>query len=92
MYCLHQNYWEQYLPLVVYAYRMAVHTLTGVSPFKLMFGRCAHKPPLLSKVAHDVTSCQHQLQAKVSWLMDFVEVHNTQASSQQKQYFDKHSS
>ena len=53
----------------------------------LMFGRCAHKPPLPSKVAHDVTSYQHQLRSQ---LMDFVETHNTQASSQQKQYFDKH--
>ena len=35
-------------------------------------------------------SYQHQLQAKLSQLMDFVEAHNTQASNQQKQYFDKH--
>ena len=33
---------------------------------------------------------QHQLQVKLSQLMDFVETHNTQASSQQKQYFDHH--
>ena len=89
-YVLHQNDWEQYLPLVLYAYRTAVHTSTGVSPFELMFGRCAHKPSLPSKVAHDVTSYQHQLQAKLSQLMDFVEAHNTQASSRQKQYFDQH--
>ena len=80
---------EQYLPLVLYAYRTAVHTSTGVSPFELMY---AHKPPLPSKVAYDVTSYQHQLQAKLSQLMDFVEAHNTQARSQQKQYFDKHTS
>lgn len=89
-YVLHQSDWEQYLPLVLYAYRTAVHTSTGVSPFELMFGRSAHNPPLSSKVAHDVTSYQHQLQAKLSQMMDFVEAHNTQASSQQKQYFDKH--
>ena len=89
-YVLHQHDWEQYLPLVLYAYRTAIHTSTGVSPFELMFGRCAHKLLLPSKVAHDVTSYQHQLQAKLPQLMDFVEAHNTQASSQQKQYFDKH--
>ena len=64
-YVLHQSDWEQYLPLVLYAYHTAVHTSTGVSPFELMFGRSAHKPPLSSKVAHDVTSYQHQLQAKL---------------------------
>ena len=65
-YVLHQNDWEEYLPLVLYAYRTAIHTSTGVSPFEFMFGRNAHKPPLPSKVAHDVTSYQHQLQAKLS--------------------------
>ena len=88
-YVLDHADWEQYLPLVLYAYRTAIHASTGVSPFELMFGRCANKPPILSKVAHDVTSYQHQLQAKLSQLMDFVEAHNIQASNQQKQYFDK---
>ena len=88
-YVLDHTDWEQYLPLVLYAYRTAIHASTGVSPFELMLGRCAHKPPILSKVAHDVTSYQHQLQAKLSQLMDFVEAHNIQASNQQKQYFDK---
>ena len=46
-----QNDWEQYLPFVLYAYRIAVHTSTGVSPFELMFGRCAHKPPIPSSMA-----------------------------------------
>ena len=72
-YVCNQNDWEQYLPIVLYAYRTAVHSSTSV--VELMFGRCAHKPPLSSKVAHDVTSYQHQLQAKLSQLMDFVEVH-----------------
>ena len=31
--------WEQYLSLVLYAYRSAKHSSTGVSPFLLMFGR-----------------------------------------------------
>ena len=86
-----QNDWEQYLPFVLYAYRTAVHTSTGVSPFELMFGRCAHKPPIPSSMAYDVTSYQHQLQAKLSKLRDFVETHNAQANTQQKQHYDEHS-
>ena len=61
-----------------------------VSPSQFMFGRCAHRHLLPSKVAHDVTSYLHQLQANLLQLMDFGEAHNTQASSQQEQYFDKH--
>ena len=33
-----------------------------------------------SKVAYNVTSYQHHLQAKLSQPMDFVEAHNTQAA------------
>ena len=31
--------WEKYLHFVLYAYRTATHSSTGVSPFELMFGR-----------------------------------------------------
>ena len=85
----HQD-WEQYLPLVLYAYRTAVHTSTGVSPFEMMFGRQGQKPPLPSETAHDVHSYQGYLRAKLATLADFVESHNVQASTQQKYYFDKH--
>ena len=62
--------WERYLPLVLYAYRTAVHSTTGVSPFELMFGR---QPTLnlveLSDVsAFDPSSYQAQLQAKLAEL------------------------
>ena len=43
-----QSDWEQYLFFVLYAYRNAVHTSTGASPFELMFGRITHKPPIPS--------------------------------------------
>ena len=55
-----------------------------------MFGRCALKPPLHTNTAHDVTSYQDQLRAKLAQLYDFVELNNVQASSHQKHYFDQH--
>ena len=88
-YVQQHNDWEKYLPLVLYAYRSATHSSTGVSPFELMFGRCALKPPLHTNTAHDVTSYQDQLRAKLAQLYDFVELNNVQASSHQKHYFDQ---
>ena len=34
----HRADWEQYLPLVLFAYRSATHPSTGFSPFALMYG------------------------------------------------------
>ena len=54
-----------------------------------MFGRSAHKPPPHINSAHDVTSYQDQLRAKLAQLYDFVELNNVQASSHQKHHFDQ---
>ena len=40
--------WERYLPLVLYAYRTAVHSSLNVSPFLLMYMGGVQRPPLLS--------------------------------------------
>ena len=42
-----RNQWEQYLPLVEYAYNNTVHTSTGKAPFEIIEGR--PKLPLLLK-------------------------------------------
>ena len=88
-YVQQHNDWEKYLPFVLCAYRTAAHSSTGVSFFELMFGRCAHKPPLNTRSAHDVTSYQDQLRAKLAYLYDFVEVNNVEASDHQKHQFNK---
>ena len=53
--------WEQYLPLIMYAYRTTVHLSTQVSPFRLKFGR---QPQFNNFPGHDVsdpTSYQKEL-------------------------------
>ena len=75
--------WEPYLPLVLYAYRTAVHTSTGVSPFALMFGREPRSTDLSSPVAFDTNSYQGYLQAKLAELQDFVEANTVQAGAAQ---------
>ena len=47
-YVQEQADWERHLPLVLYAYRTAAHTYTGVSPLELMYGRFPKKPPFLT--------------------------------------------
>ena len=75
---------------MLYAYRTATRSSTGVSPFELMYGWCAHKPPLSTRMAHDVISYQDQLRAKLTHLYDFVELNNVEASHHQKCNFDQH--
>ena len=74
--------WERYLPLVLYAYRTADHSSTGVSPFELMFGR--QPAPTLAELsdlsAFDPTSYQAQLQAKLAELRDLVELNLVEAA------------
>ena len=85
-----QEEWERYLPFVLFAYRAAVHSSTGVSPFELMFGRPPIQNPLPSATAYDVVSYQSQLQTKLAQLCDFVETHHAQAAHKQKTSYDQH--
>lgn len=83
--------WEKYLPLTLYAYRTAVHSSTGYSPFQLMYGREPKFSAFSEPVAFDPTSYQAHLQAKLAELHDFVHINLSEASSHQKSKFDKHS-
>ena len=83
--------WERYLPLVLYAYRTAQHSSTGVSPFHLMFGRPPQSSPFQSSTAFDPNTYSAQLQAKLASLQDLVHSAITNAAQKQKLYYDKHS-
>ena len=87
-----ENEWERYLPLVLFAYRTATHSSTGVSPFTLMFGRPPkHFCDFSSSHSFDPGTYQAQLEAKLADLRDFVEANVTQAAHSQKDYYDRHS-
>ena len=83
-----QSEWEQYLPFILFAYRTAVHTSTGISPFELMFGRPPVKHQFPPTTAYDAVSYQSKLRSKLSQLSDFVETHLIQAAQKQKSTYD----
>ena len=80
--------WEQYLSLVLFAYRTAVHASTGITPFEMMFGRTPQQLPFSEPTAYDV-SYQHYLRSKLAQLTDFVEAHMTEVAHKQKLCYDQ---
>ena len=81
--------WERHLPLVLYAYRTAPHTSTGVSPFELMFGRQPKPFEFPPPQAFEPASYQAHLQAKLAALRDLVEANATEAAATQKGSYDR---
>ena len=58
--------WEKYLPLVLYAYRTAIHSSTGFTPFELMYGRPPQQAPFEQFHSFDTDTYKHHLQAKLA--------------------------
>ena len=84
-----QQDWERYLPLVMYAYRTAVHSSTGVSPFVLMYGRSPSTSTFTKSPAFDSLSYPAYLQEKLAELRDFVECNLAATAHSQKRNYDK---
>ena len=64
--------WEKYLPLALFAYGTAVHSSTGVTPFKLMYGRELSNGIFTSPVGHEANQFLAVLQSKLAKLQDLV--------------------
>ena len=84
-----QSDWECYLPLILYAYRTAAHSSTGVSPFMMMYGRSHSFSQLTHANAFDSSTYPGHL-AKLAELRDFVESELAAAGHNYKTNYDKH--
>ena len=82
--------WEHYLPLKLYAYRTAIHSSTGVTPFQLMFGRSPVTSSFSPTTALHPESYSAHLQAKLTEMHDFVQRQTTTAARRQKKQYDVH--
>ena len=82
--------WEQFLPMVMYAYRTAKHSSTNISPFELMFGRSPCTIPFQSLHKFDTASYVSYLKAKLHTMQDFVHANLAQSAKQQKQQYDRY--
>jgi len=66
--------WERYLSLVLYVYRTAQHSSTGLYiPFQLMFGCRSQPAPFKPPTTFDPDTYSAELQAKLAHLQDLVQ-------------------
>ena len=86
----HQDDWERYLPLVLYAYRTSLHSSTGCSPFSLMYGRDLSQTPFNTGPTFDPSSYSNHLKKKMAELRDFVESNLAARAHSQKSTYDEH--
>ena len=88
-YVTKEENWEQYLPLLLYAYRTTPHSSTKFSPYLLMFGKEPHNI-LMSDASpsFDTHSYSFHVTRKLAELFEFVDSNLTEAATRQKGGYD----
>ena len=81
------NQWEQYLPLVEYAYNNAVHNSTGKAPFEITEGR--PKLPIILK-PHDTIFAADEYVRDISVAFEKLKEAISHAQDKHKRAADKH--
>ena len=91
----HQRDWDEFIPLLLMAYRSSEHESTKVSPNKMMFGREINLPIdlLLGKpekeIVNNATEFAYDLEDKLEKIHEFARENLNLSSERIKRYYDK---
>ena len=88
--------WDHHLPLLMMAYRSAVHKTTGCSPSEMMFGRevrlpvdLLFSPSDIDKGSEEVSNYAKTLQEKIKWVHQYAREHLNIKSERQRQQYNQ---
>lgn len=89
MYCMDQQYkWEEYLPLVEFAYNNSFHASLGMVPFEALYGRKCRTPICWDRL-EDRIIIGPDLLKKMDEQMMLIKSRLKEASDRQKSYADR---
>ena len=84
-----QSNWEDYLPILEFAYNSSEHTTTGFSPFMLMYGYKPRSPISVGLANEKIQQVKDFLQDHFD-MLKVARLHVRQAQDRYKHYADKH--
>ena len=95
-----QRDWDQYIPALMLAYRSTQQETTGVSPYKMMFGREATlpidlimgRPPNQEGVTLDSSEYVYHLRDRLEDIFEMARHHLKTGAQRQKRLYDRNTS
>ena len=87
------TYWDVHLPLPLFAYRNSVHSSSGVSPFRAVYGREASKPLVLMGTQTEakeqfISNYCDELEKSLKDVQHFMKEKNSEAQRKKKKGYD----
>ena len=89
--------WQEWIATLTHAYNCTVTSVTGFSPYFLMFGRTPKIPldiemgiTLMEQEPESYENYAKKLQARLKWAYQKAQENNRKESEHQKKYYDQH--
>ena len=88
--------WQEWIATLTHAYNCTLSSVTGFSPYFLMFGRTPKIPldiemgvTLMDQEPESYQNYAKKLQARLKWAYQKAQENNRRESEQQKKYYDQ---